>query len=109
MDLNPEQDAAAFLTSRQYTIWELIRSFWKSQHKFSAWSYTAAILALTILLVGFDVVFNYWYNYFYNALQEYNMHAAIRLLFFFFLLAGFYIFFAVYRYFFSQKFALRWR
>lgn len=64
---------------------------------------------MTISLVGLDVVFNYWYNYFYDALQAYNRPAAVRLLMVFFVLAGFYIVIAVYRYYVSQLFGLRWR
>lgn len=109
MELSPEKDAIPYLTSRQYTIWELIKTFWKSQHKALAWMFSIGILALTVLMVGFDVAFNYWYNYFYNALQAYDMHTTVKLLFVFFLLAGIYIVIAVYRYYVSQMFALRWR
>ncbi|HEX4045628.1 MAG TPA: ABC transporter ATP-binding protein/permease, partial [Gammaproteobacteria bacterium] len=58
---------------------------------------------------AFDVVFTYWYNYFYNALQAYDKHESIRLLVFFFALAGIYIVIAVYRFYISQLFGLRWR
>jgi len=109
MDFSPEKDAIPFLKSRQYTTWELIKAYWQSEHKISAWSFAAIVLLLTIVLVGFDVAFNYWYNYFYNALQAYNVHASVRLLFFFFILAGINIVVAVYRYYLSQLFALRWR
>jgi vitamin B12/bleomycin/antimicrobial peptide transport system ATP-binding/permease protein len=70
--------------------------------------FTIAIM-MTITLVGFDVVFNYWYNHFYNALQEYDQKGVVRLLIMFFIIAGFYIVLAVYRYYITQLFGLRWR
>jgi putative ATP-binding cassette transporter len=97
------------LDSHSYTTWELIKIFWKSPYKLSAYLFSAAVIFLTIILVGFDVVFNYWYNYFYNALQAYDVHVAVRLLVFFCVFAGFNIIVAVYRYYLSQIFALRWR
>jgi len=109
MDFSPGKDAAPFFTSRPYTTWEIIKAYWQSPHKFSAYVFTASVLFLTIMLVGFDVVFNYWYNYFYNALQEYKVHATIRLLFVFTILAGINIVIAVYRYYLSQLFGLKWR
>jgi putative ATP-binding cassette transporter len=109
MDLLPAGDSKPFLTSRPYSIWELIKSYWQSEYKISAYLFSAAVLALTIILVCFDVVFNYWYNYFYNALQAYNMHSALRLLVVFTILAGINIVVAVYRYYLSQMFGLRWR
>lgn len=109
MDFSPTKDATPFLTSRPYTIWQLIKAYWQSEHKVSAYLFTMGVLALTIVLVGFDVVFNYWYNYFYNALQAYDMYFAIKLLAFFTILAGINIVVAVYRYYLSQLFGLQWR
>ncbi|VVC74891.1 Vitamin B12 transport ATP-binding protein BacA [Aquicella siphonis] len=109
MELFSEKGSPLMLESRHYTTWELIKAYWHSQYKLSAYLFFTIIIFLTIVLVGFDVVFNYWYNYFYDALQAYNMHAAVRLLVFFFILAAFNIVVAVYRYYLSQIFALRWR
>ncbi len=98
-----------YLQPKRYTAWELIKSYWQSADKVSAYLFFGAIMLMTILLVGFDVVFNYWYNYFYNALQEYDVHTTVKLLVIFFVLAAFYIVTQVYRYYISQFFALRWR
>lgn len=97
------------IQARHYTVWELIKTYWQSSERKSAYIFVAAILTLTITLVGFDVVFTYWYNYFYNSLQEYNVHDCIRLLILFFILAAFYIVLQVYRYYIAQLFGLRWR
>ncbi len=98
-----------FIQPREYTAWQLIKSYWQSEQRLSAYLFAIAILTMTIVLVGFDVVFTYWSNYFYNALQEYNVHAAMRLIIVFIVLAAFYIVLQVYRYYVSQLFGLRWR
>lgn len=97
------------LQSRHYTAWQLIKLYWQSDQRFPAYLFFAIVMIMTISLVGFDVVFNYWYNYFYNALQAYDKHGVVRLLVIFFALAAFYIVLAVYRYYISQLFGLRWR
>lgn len=107
--LSLDQDKDHFLKSRHYTAWQLIKTYWQSEERVSAYISTVVILLMTITLVGFEVVFNYWYNYFYNALQAYDMRATVRLLGFFAILAFFYIVLQVYRYYISQLFGLRWR
>jgi putative ATP-binding cassette transporter len=97
------------ILARQYTSWQLITSFWQSQHRLLAYVFFVVIMLMTVGLVSLDVVFNYWYNHFYNALQAYDRQGAIHLLVIFFLLAACYIIVAVYRFYFSQMFGLRWR
>jgi ABC-type uncharacterized transport system fused permease/ATPase subunit len=41
-------------------------------HKLFAYLLSAVVIAMTVTLVGMDVIFNYWYNYFYNSLQAYD-------------------------------------
>lgn len=95
--------------SGHYTGWQLIKSYWQSDQRALAYLFFSIVMVMTISLVGLDVVFNYWYNYFYDALQAYDQHGAIRLLIVFFVIAAFYIILAVYRYYVSQIFGLRWR
>lgn len=109
MEFYSDQPDEQFLDSRHYTAWQLIKAYWQSKERVSAYLFFISIMVMTIILVGFDVVFNYWYNYFYNALQEYNVHEAVRLLVIFTILATFYIVLQVYRYYISQFFGLRWR
>ncbi len=97
------------LRSRHCTAWRLIKSYWQSDQRFPAYLFFSIVVFMTVSLVGLDVVFNYWYNYFYDALQAYDQHGVIRLLVVFFVLAAFYIVMAVYRYYVSQLFGLRWR
>ena len=94
---------------KTYTAWQIIKTYWQSSERVGAYAFSALILVLTLTLVGFDVVFNYWYNYFYNALQAYNKHEAIQLIAVFIFLAIFWIIVQVYRYYITQLFALRWR
>lgn len=70
--------------------------------------FTVAIF-MTVTLVAFDVVFNYWYNHFYDALQAYDKPTTVYLLVIFFAIAFTYIVVAVYRYYISQLFGLHWR
>ncbi len=97
------------LSARHYTTWQLIKLYWQSERRLPAYIFFAVVMLMTMTLVGLDVVFNYWYNSFYDALQAYNKPKAIYLLKIFFVIAAFYIVLAVYRYFISQLFSLRWR
>lgn len=97
------------LGSRHYTAWQLIKSYWQSRFRLPAYLFFGIIVVMTVSLVGLEVAFNYWYNYFYNALQEYDKHGVIRLLVIFFGIAIIYIIVAVYRFYISQLFSLKWR
>lgn len=109
MDQYLDRYTDRFIESRHYTAWQLIKSYWQSDQRFLAYVFFSIVVIMTVSLVGLDVVFNYWYNYFYNALQAYDKHGVVRLLVIFFVLALFYIVLAVYRYYISQLFGLRWR
>lgn len=98
-----------FLQDGNYDTWRLIKGYWQSNQRVSAYAFMGLIITLTILLVGCDVIFNYWNNYFYNALQAYDAHSVIRLLVFFVVIASFNIILQVYRYYVAQVFNLRWR
>lgn len=100
---------AAFLQTGNLTTWKLIKGYWQSEQKVAAWSFLFLIILITILLVGIDVIFNYWNNYFYNALQAYEVHTTIRLLVMFLVIAFTSIILQVYRYYVAQIFGLRWR
>jgi len=97
------------LESRPYTAWQLIKSYWQSDYRKSAYLFSLGIVLFTLAIVAMDVVFTYWMNYFYDSLQQYNAREAIKLLVIFFILATIYIVLQVYRYYVSQYFGLRWR
>jgi putative ATP-binding cassette transporter len=98
-----------YIQPRYYTIWPLLKLYWQSEHKTRAYMAVIITTLMSMGLVAFDVAFSYWSNYFYDALQAYNKTAAIYLLFLFFAMAAVFIVLAVYRYYISQLFGLRWR
>jgi putative ATP-binding cassette transporter len=97
------------LQSRPYTPWQLIKAYWESDQRVSAYVFLISVIVLSISLVGMEVVLNYWYNYFYDALQDYDKRGAIDLIIIFMLIAAVYIILAVYRYYLQQFLGLRWR
>jgi putative ATP-binding cassette transporter len=109
MDLRVNDQSKLLIETHGYTTWGLIKLFWQSEYKRWAYLFFAALVVLSIVLVGFDVAFTYWYNYFYDALQAYDSAGVIRYLGVFVILATGNIIIAVYRYYLSQLFALRWR
>lgn len=97
------------LRSQKYTAWGLLSAYWRSENKVLAYFLSVALIVMSMVLVGMEVVLNYWYNHFYDALQNYNKKEVISLLFVFTFLAAISIVISVYRYYISQFFGLRWR
>ncbi len=97
------------LKQEHYSGWQIIKLYWQSSYRKSAYLFAAVILVMTVTLVGFDVAFTYWFNYFYDALQAYKAQAVFRLVGVFCVLAFFWIVLQVYRYYITQLFSLRWR
>jgi putative ATP-binding cassette transporter len=97
------------LRATPYTARELIKAYWQSEERASAYFLLFSVLALSMILVGIEVAITNWYNNFYDALQEYNKYSAIDLLFVFVFLAALFIILAVYRFYIQQFLALRWR
>ncbi len=98
-----------FLESRQFTVWQLIKSYWQSENKKSAYLWYGVMVVLTISVVLAEVSLTYWYNYFYDALQGYREKEAIQLLGLFFVIAFVIIALVVSRFYVTQMFGLRWR
>jgi vitamin B12/bleomycin/antimicrobial peptide transport system ATP-binding/permease protein len=90
-------------------VWRLIKPYWTSEEKFSAWLLLAAVIGLTLAMVYMSVQFNNWYNDFYNSLQEKDKEAFFRLLGKFMVLAAIYIAMAVYAFYLNQMLQIRWR
>jgi vitamin B12/bleomycin/antimicrobial peptide transport system ATP-binding/permease protein len=90
-------------------VWRLIKPYWTSKEKFSAWLLLAAVIGLTLAMVYMSVQFNNWYNDFYNSLQEKDKEAFFRLLGKFMVLATIYIAMAVYAFYLNQMLQIRWR
>ncbi|MEK6210527.1 MAG: ABC transporter ATP-binding protein/permease [Pseudomonadota bacterium] len=89
--------------------WGLIKPYWSSEERYSAWLLLAAVIGLTLAMVYINVQFNSWYNEFYNALQEKNKEEFFRLMIKFAILAAIYITMAVYAFYLNQMLQIRWR
>ena len=89
--------------------WQLIKPYWTSEEKISAWLLLSAVVGLTLGMVYMNVQFNDWYNLFYNSLQEKDKEAFFKLLGKFAILATIYIAMAVYAFYLNQMLQIRWR
>jgi putative ATP-binding cassette transporter len=102
--------------------WGLAKPYFWSEERWAARGLLAAIIALNLLMVFFNVVLNYWQNDFFNAIQAMDSHTAIQLLILrqprpghFFPMPGFveivvvYIVVAVYAFYLNQMLQIRWR
>ena len=89
--------------------WRLIKPYWTSGERFTAWLLLGAVVALTLAMVYMNVQFNDWYNSFYNALQEKDKASFWKLMGRFAILASIYIVMAVYAFYLNQMLQIRWR
>jgi putative ATP-binding cassette transporter len=89
--------------------WSLVKPYWRSEEKVSAWLLLGAVVGLTLAMVYMSVLFNEWYNLFYNALQEKNIEEFWKQILRFCVLAAIYIFMAVYAFYLNQMLQIKWR
>lgn len=100
--------------------WLLAKPYFRSEEKWSAWLLLASIIGLNLLMVGLDVVFNFWNGAFFNAIQTKDWTAFIGLLLTyrspargfmpgFLVLAFTYILIGVYSVYLNQWLQIRWR
>jgi vitamin B12/bleomycin/antimicrobial peptide transport system ATP-binding/permease protein len=89
--------------------WSLIKPYWKSEEKLSAWLLLGSVIGLTLAMVYMNVLFNEWYNLFYNSLQEKNTEEFWKQILRFCVLAAIYIAMAVYAFYLNQMLQIRWR
>jgi putative ATP-binding cassette transporter len=100
--------------------WKLAKPYFNSEERWSARVLLLSIIALNLLMVGMDVVLNFWNNAFYTSLQEKDWGTFVSLLFFYkhtssgFMpgfcgVAAAYILVAVYRTYLNQWLQIRWR
>jgi putative ATP-binding cassette transporter len=91
------------------SIWSLIRPYWVSKEKWSAWILLVVIIAANLGIVYINVRLNSWNAEFYNALEAKNWGAFKAAILLFTVLAFSYIFLAVFRIYFRQLLEIRWR
>ncbi|MHB1946550.1 MAG: ABC transporter ATP-binding protein/permease [Gammaproteobacteria bacterium] len=97
------------LEARPYTAWQLIRAYWLSEERFSAYLLFIGLLLMGMALVGLEVLLTTWYNIFYNALQEYKVGQVLDLLWVFVFIATIHVILIVYNYYMQSVLGLRWR
>ena len=90
-------------------FWELASPYWRSEERWKSGGILLAVIALHLGSVYIMVLINLWYALFYNALQNRNFSAFSHQLLRFGVLAGIYIFAAVYRIYLRQMLQIRWR
>ena len=100
--------------------WRLARPYFASEEKYRAWLLLAAVVGLTLGLVGMDVVLSFWNRAFYDALQAKDATAFMALLLTwqmsdgwllpgFIWVAGAYVLVAVYLRYLTQMLVIGWR
>jgi putative ATP-binding cassette transporter len=96
--------------------WRLAKPYFRSEEKWSAWLLLISIIILNLLMVGIDVIFNFWNRAFFNAVQVKDWHAFIDLLLTyrgrmpgFVAIAFTYILIGVYAIYLNQWLQIRWR
>jgi putative ATP-binding cassette transporter len=87
----------------------MIRPYWSSEERWAAWGLLLLVVALTLGMVYFSVLFNQWNNTFFTALQDRNNTVFLQQLIRLSWLVGLTIFFAVYQLYLSQMLEIRWR
>jgi putative ATP-binding cassette transporter len=102
--------------------WVLAKPYFVSEERWFACGLLAAIVALNLLMVFFNVIITYWNRDFFNAVQAYDAKTCVRLLFYpyvpmpgdfpmtgFVEIIGVYVVVAVYAFYLNQMLQIRWR
>ncbi len=91
------------------TAWRLIKLYWTSKEKWSAWALLLTILGLNLGTVYTSVQINQWNYHFYNALQAFQSSDLLRQLGVFCVLVALAIGMSVCAIYFKQMLQIRWR
>ena len=89
--------------------WRLVKSYWTSEEKWSAWRLILAVLILNLGTVYISVQINEWNNAFYSALQSFNRGELFRQVGIFCVLVSLAIAMSVYALYLKQMLQIRWR
>jgi putative ATP-binding cassette transporter len=90
-------------------IWALVKPYWQSEEKGSAWTLLLVVVGMNLGLVYLLVLLNEWNNAFYNSLQNKDYAQFQVQLQKFAVLAFSYIALAVYQVYLRQMLQIRWR
>ncbi|OUL90302.1 ABC transporter ATP-binding protein/permease [Paraburkholderia hospita] len=91
------------------SAWSLIRPYWVSEERRTAWGLLIAIIAMDLLLVGINARLNIWNRDFYDALESKNVHEFPQLMLMFAGLAFAFITISVYNRYLRQMLGFQWR
>jgi vitamin B12/bleomycin/antimicrobial peptide transport system ATP-binding/permease protein len=95
--------------SDRVSAWSLIRPYWVSDERKTAWGLLSATIAMDVLLVGISARLNTWNRDFYDALESRNVHEFPRLMLVFAVLALAFCAISVYNRYLRQMLGFRWR
>jgi putative ATP-binding cassette transporter len=90
-------------------LWRLARPYFVSEHRARALGFLCVVVALNLVAVYVDVLLNEFNRDFYNALEQKDFAEFKAQLLRFSYLAFFFIVVAVYKFYLTQLFELRWR
>src|SRR5262245_2146683 len=90
-------------------FWAIAKPYWVSEQRKKGLGLLAAVVVLTLGMVGLNVMLTYWYNDFYNMLQEKRSADFLPLIGYFTLLAFALIVVSVYRFYLRQMLQIEWR
>jgi putative ATP-binding cassette transporter len=91
------------------TGWRLVKCYWTSEEKWSAWALLVGVIGLNLGNVYVSVRINEWNRSFYNALQAFDREGLFHQLGNFGVLVFFAISMSVYSLYLSQMLQIRWR
>ncbi|QBR01486.1 ABC transporter ATP-binding protein/permease [Paraburkholderia pallida] len=91
------------------SAWSLIRPYWVSEERRTAWGLLIAIIAMDLFLVGINARLNTWNRDFYNALEGRNVREFPQLMLLFSALAFAFVAISVYNRYLRQMLGFRWR
>jgi vitamin B12/bleomycin/antimicrobial peptide transport system ATP-binding/permease protein len=97
------------ISLRPATVWRIAAPYFRSEDKFAGRLLLAAVIAIELMVVALNVLFNQWNNRFYNALQEKDWDAFVREIGIFCFLATIFIAISVYQLYLNQWLQIRWR
>jgi putative ATP-binding cassette transporter len=102
--------------------WRLAKPYFWSEEKWSARALLAAIIAMNLVMVAFNVIITYWNRDFFNAVQAYDAKTCIHMLFYLYVpiqgampmtglfeIVAAYVIIAVYAFYLNQMLQIRWR
>ncbi|CAN7792511.1 ABC transporter ATP-binding protein/permease [Paraburkholderia hospita] len=89
--------------------WSLIKPYWVSEERRTAWALLIAVITMDLLLVGINARLNTWNRDFYDALEGRKVYEFPQLMLLFSALAFAFVSISVYNRYLRQMLGFRWR